>query len=78
MATCADPEGWAPISHKRPFDSTPCFEEGIVLVAVLAVLFTTSVLCSGSLGLRDALDRSPKSYTFLWLKIVGLLTNFFS
>ncbi|KAI0313275.1 P-loop containing nucleoside triphosphate hydrolase protein [Amylostereum chailletii] len=41
-ATCLSPEGWGPTSPGRTFDFTLCFEEGILIPAVLVLL----VLCS--------------------------------
>jgi hypothetical protein len=34
--TCRDIEGWRAISRLRSFDTTPCFEEGILLPSLLA------------------------------------------
>ena len=48
MATCrtnyhGHREGWGPVSTLREFDLTPCFEEGILLSTLLAVLLVVSL-----------------------------------
>ncbi|KAJ2933863.1 hypothetical protein H1R20_g3220, partial [Candolleomyces eurysporus] len=73
MGYCRDSEGWLPVSSKRPFDSTPCFQEGIVLSSLLAALLAFSLLRSTQLWTRPALQRSLKSCSLLWLKIALLL-----
>ena len=75
MASCRDPEGWRARSVLRDFDLTPCFEEGIVLSSLLAALLAFSLLRSGQLWTRLPLQRSFKSFSVLWLKIVSLLRH---
>ena len=36
-------EGWGPVSTRREFDLTPCFEEGIILSTLLAILLIVSL-----------------------------------
>ncbi|EAU90288.2 metal resistance protein YCF1 [Coprinopsis cinerea okayama7 len=67
--TCHDPEGWWPISHKRAFDLTPCFEEGGLLSALLAVVVVTALLRTPHLATRQPLERSRKSWSLLWVKL---------
>ncbi|KAL4264103.1 ATP-binding cassette transporter C [Pleurotus pulmonarius] len=66
MAHCRDPEGWRVISHLRDFDTTPCFEEGIVLSGLLTGVLVLSLLRSLELGFLsfDAERKTPKS---LWV-----------
>ena len=37
--SCHGPEGWGPASRSRPFDLTPCFEEGAILSPLLSISF---------------------------------------
>ncbi|KAF6761448.1 metal resistance protein YCF1 [Ephemerocybe angulata] len=73
MAICQDAEGWIPVSRTRPFDSSPCFEEGIVLSSLLALLLVIGLVRVGSVGLYPPLNRTLKSWGLLWLKIALLV-----
>ncbi|KAI0629229.1 metal resistance protein YCF1 [Trametes polyzona] len=71
--TCrGDPEGWSPASRIRPFDLTPCFEEG----AVLSPLLLAFLLCAGascsSLRSREVRARSRRSLWALRAKLMLL------
>ncbi|KAJ7449546.1 multidrug resistance-associated ABC transporter [Mycena latifolia] len=73
MAQCRDVEGFGPVSRLRDFDLTYCFEEGVLLSSLLAVLLIWSVLSSLSLCLVDVPTRSLKSRVLLGAKL-ALLT----
>ncbi|KAJ7077902.1 P-loop containing nucleoside triphosphate hydrolase protein [Mycena belliarum] len=73
MAQCRDIEGFGPVSRLRAFDLTYCFEEGVLLSGLLAVLLIWSVVSSLSLFLNDAQKRSTKSRVILGLKITLLV-----
>jgi len=68
---CNDPEGWRLLSPLRPFDSTPCFEEGVIQSSLLAALVAASLIRSLGLAVKPPLERSFKSCSLLWLKIVS-------
>lgn len=72
MAHCHDPEGWRVVSHLRDFDTTPCFEEGIVLSGLLTGVLVLSLLRSLELGFLafDAERKTPKSLWVLKGKVV--------
>ncbi|TFK44584.1 metal resistance protein YCF1 [Crucibulum laeve] len=76
MATCHDPEGWKAVSSFRDFDTTPCFEEGIILSTLLGVLCIFGVLKSLSLFTNEPLKRSRKSRWILAAKLLLLITAF--
>ncbi|KAH9852113.1 metal resistance protein YCF1 [Lenzites betulinus] len=67
-----DPEGWSPASRIRPFDLTPCFEEGAILSPLLAlfVLSAGAVCCVRRS--REARTRSKKSVWVLRAKLILL------
>ncbi|KAF7294499.1 hypothetical protein MKEN_01442500 [Mycena kentingensis (nom. inval.)] len=76
MATamaCNDPEGFRVVSDRRPFDLTLCFEEGVLLSSLLAVLLVASVLSSLSLCLLESRKRATRSNVVLGLKLTCLL-----
>lgn len=70
MATCRDPEGWNAVSRLRDFDTTPCFEEGIILSSLTALLLVTAVLRSFALSWSQPRERSSKSWWVLRIKLV--------
>ncbi|KAJ6591736.1 P-loop containing nucleoside triphosphate hydrolase protein [Mycena vulgaris] len=74
---CRDVEGFNIISSLREFDLTFCFEEGILLSGILAVLLIWSVIRSLSLFLGDVQKRSTKSRVILGAKL-ALLTFAFA
>lgn len=73
MAICRDIEGWKAVSRLRDFDSTPCFEEGIVISSILIVVLLSLVFKSFSLRLHVPLDKTRKSIWFLKAKLVRLV-----
>jgi hypothetical protein len=73
MVTCHDAEGWEVVSDDRDFDTTLCFEEGIILSTLLGFLLVSSLLRSFSLVLSDRLVRSSRSLWVLRVKIVRIV-----
>ncbi|KAF7309660.1 hypothetical protein MIND_00337100 [Mycena indigotica] len=73
---CQDVEGLSVVSRRRVFDLTLCFQEGILLSGLLAVLLIASVLASLSLCLLDPAKRSVKSRVLLGAKLTLLLIAF--
>jgi ATP-binding cassette subfamily C (CFTR/MRP) protein 1 len=70
-ATCHHSEGWGPISQLRPFDLTPCFEEGVLFSVPLSSLIALSLIRVYQLRKRDALQRTQKiNARLLWGKLV--------
>jgi hypothetical protein len=68
--TCRDAEGWRAVSRLRDFDTTPCFEEGVLLPSLLACYFLDIHLpVLAPLFRRNQLQRTPKSYTSPYSKI---------
>ena len=67
---CRDIEGWRAISRLRDFDTTLCFEEGILLPLSLATIFLLSTFRSLLLFSEEPLERSQKSTRFLKAKLV--------
>ncbi|KAG5642914.1 hypothetical protein DXG03_001885 [Asterophora parasitica] len=83
MATCHDPEGWRVVSRVREFDTTLCFEEGIILSTILGVLLILATGRSLALWVAPSKERTRKSWWILWAKLtflaaslVASLTNF--
>jgi hypothetical protein len=70
MATCHDSEGWKVVSRIRDFDSTLCFEEGIILSSVLGLLLVSALLRSLFLAQSELMVRSAKSLWVLRGKLV--------
>ncbi|RDB20896.1 Metal resistance protein YCF1 [Hypsizygus marmoreus] len=75
MAICHDPEGWSPVSRVRDFDITPCFEEGVVLSAILGGLLVTSAWRSLALCVSPSKARTSKSRWLLGSKIALLVAS---
>lgn len=73
MASCRDPEGWGPISRIRSFDTTPCFEEGVILPSILAGFTCFALLQIGILYTKPTRARSQKSCIILWAKLVRIV-----
>ncbi|KXN89408.1 Metal resistance protein YCF1 [Leucoagaricus sp. SymC.cos] len=69
---CHDPEGWRVVSRLRPFDATPCFEEGILFTTALAVLLIAGLFRSLSLSTLEPCHVSSRSRWILRAKIVLL------
>ncbi|OJA12951.1 hypothetical protein AZE42_07484 [Rhizopogon vesiculosus] len=72
MATCADVEGWGIVSWLREFDLTLCFEEGVILTSLLAILLLSAVGSIGALTRLPSRDISGKSRWKLWAKLTLL------
>ncbi|KAF8159727.1 multidrug resistance-associated ABC transporter [Crassisporium funariophilum] len=76
MAACHDKEGWDVVSRLRDFDTTPCFEEGIIISGLLVGVFALSLLRTLSLCWNEPLERSKKSVLVLWAKLALLAISF--
>ncbi|KAF9078085.1 metal resistance protein YCF1 [Rhodocollybia butyracea] len=74
---CKDPEGWRAISKLR-FDTTPCFEEGILFSSLYAIVFLAGVIKTLSVCLSPPLNRTSKSRWLLRGKILLLTLAFFT
>ena len=74
--TCHHGEGWGPVSRLRPFDLTPCFEEGILFSVPLGSLIVLTLVRVYQLYRLVALRRTQKiNVWLLWGKLVrGILT----
>jgi len=70
---CHDPQGWDVISRVRDFDTTPCFEEGVILSGLLAILLLAATWSSISLSFKPCKSRSYKSKRLLGAKLVRVL-----
>ncbi|KAJ8094347.1 hypothetical protein PM082_010781 [Marasmius tenuissimus] len=70
---CHDAEGWKTVSSLRSFDLTPCFEEGILLSSLNAVVLVAALYRSFSVGSLNALERETKSRWVLRGKIALLV-----
>lgn len=69
--TCRDPrEAWGPVSQLRPFDLTPCFEEGVVLSTVLVLFAVLAFFRCVALRSLESAPRSRKSVWVLRAKLV--------
>lgn len=72
--------GWGPVSSLRPFDFTPCFEQGVLIPICLIFLLIVGVPRVWIL-LRDKGDhageslRGRKSWFMLQAKLVRSLTR---
>ncbi|KAF8271622.1 metal resistance protein YCF1 [Lactarius quietus] len=72
-ATCHHTEGWGPVSRLRPFDLTPCFEEGILFSVPLGSLIFLSLVRVYQLRHLVALQRTQKiNARLLWAKLTIL------
>ena len=70
MAACRDIEGWRAISQLRNFDTTPCFEEGVLLPSLLAAIFLAATMGSLFHLYKEPLERSRNSIRILKAKLV--------
>lgn len=69
---CGDPyEGWGPASRLRPFDLTPCFEEGVLLSGLLVVYVVLGIFRCWALRGSEAFARSRVSVRVLRVKVVS-------
>ncbi|KDR65747.1 hypothetical protein GALMADRAFT_232908 [Galerina marginata CBS 339.88] len=75
MPACHDIEGWRPVSRLRDFDTTPCFEEGILLSGLLSVAFAFCLLRSIALCLHGPFERSRRSTWILRAKLLLLFAS---
>ncbi|KAI9440473.1 P-loop containing nucleoside triphosphate hydrolase protein [Lactarius indigo] len=72
-ATCHHIEGWGPVSRLRPFDFTPCFEEGVLFSVPLGSLIVLSLFRVSQLYRLAALQRTQKiNVRLLWGKLAIL------
>jgi len=69
--TCRDSEGWRLVSRLRDFDTTPCFEEGVLLPSLLAIIFLISTSQSLILVFKEKFHRTPRSTQVLTAKLVS-------
>ena len=76
FVTCHNAEGWNAVSRIRVFDSTPCFEEGIVLAALLGSLLVLSLVRVLTTCSQPQLNRNRNSRWLLWAKLVRYLFEF--
>ena len=72
---CHDAEGWKSISSLRSFDLTPCFEEGVLLSSLHALVLVAAVYRSFSVASLHSLERGVKSRWVLRGKIVRLCSS---
>lgn len=73
-AACRDTEGWGPLSL-RPFDLTPCFEEGIIFPIPLVLLLVSALFRSWSLKSRERHQHAHRvNRCLLVVKLVRLYT----
>ncbi|KAG2112527.1 P-loop containing nucleoside triphosphate hydrolase protein [Suillus clintonianus] len=72
MATCRNVEGWHIVSKLREFDLTLCFEEGVLLTSLLALLLLSVTCRIWTLKCLPSRDISRKSHWRLWAKLTLL------
>ncbi|KAG1776029.1 P-loop containing nucleoside triphosphate hydrolase protein [Suillus placidus] len=72
MASCRDVEGWRIVSKLREFDLTLCFEEGVILTSLLALLLLSAACRIWTLRYLPSRDISRKSGWRLWAKLTLL------
>lgn len=70
MASCRDVEGWRIVSKLREFDFTLCFEEGVILTSILALLLLSATCRIWALRHLPSRVISRKSRWRLWVKLV--------
>ena len=76
LLACRDSaEGWGPVSHLRPFDLTPCFEEGVILSSILVVFAVLALFRCYALRSFDPHPRGRKSRWLLRTKLVRPLID---
>ncbi|KAH9924719.1 metal resistance protein YCF1 [Fomitopsis serialis] len=71
-ARCNSPEGWGPVSAARPFDLTPCFEEGILLSTLLVLFVVAGAFRCWALRRWEVLPRCRRSLWVLRAKLILL------
>ncbi|KAG6828729.1 hypothetical protein H0H92_006917 [Tricholoma furcatifolium] len=67
MATCRDPEGWRIVSRTREFDTTLCFEEGVLLSGLLAVFLVFATYRSLVLSFQLPRDRASVAVAYSYV-----------
>ncbi|KAG1888634.1 ABC transporter type 1, transmembrane domain-containing protein [Suillus subluteus] len=72
MASCRDVEGWHIVSQLRELDFTLCFEEGVILTSLLALLLLSATCRIWALRYLPSRDISRKSRWRLWAKLTLL------
>ncbi|OBZ66416.1 Metal resistance protein YCF1 [Grifola frondosa] len=72
LRCCGDSEGWGPISPMRPFDFTPCFEEGAILSPILLLFLVFAVTKCWRLRALEVRPRCRKSVWILRAKLTLL------
>ncbi|KAG1791532.1 P-loop containing nucleoside triphosphate hydrolase protein [Suillus plorans] len=72
MASCRDVEGWCIVSKLRELDFTLCFEEGVILTSLLALLLLSATCRIWALRYLPSRDISRKSRWMLWAKLILL------
>ncbi|KAG2056246.1 multidrug resistance-associated ABC transporter [Suillus hirtellus] len=72
MASCRDVEGWCIVSNLRELDFTLCFEEGVILTSLLALLLLSATCRIWALRHLPSRDISRKSRWILWAKLILL------
>ena len=72
MGICRDSEGWDAVSRLRDFDTTPCFEEGVIISSLLSAVLILSLARTISVYSNQPLERSHKSTQILAIKLVRL------
>lgn len=73
MATrCKDVEAWRFVSKLRPFDLTPCAEEGIILSTILVAFIIAAVVNFRLLAGLPRRERTRKRRWLLWGKLVSV------
>lgn len=77
MDICNNSEGWGPISRLRPFDLTPCFEDGVLNPSLLIALVITASVSSFIHSRHHPLQLNPRSKWLLGTKLVRLHIGFF-
>ncbi|KAJ3711222.1 P-loop containing nucleoside triphosphate hydrolase protein [Lentinula raphanica] len=78
MSACKDLEGWNLVSQLRDFDTTPCFEEGILFSSLYTIIFLASVFRTLSACLSSPLKRTSKSLWLLRGKLFFLVLALFT
>ncbi|KAF9457511.1 multidrug resistance-associated ABC transporter [Collybia nuda] len=76
MAICRDGEGWKAVSRIRDFDTTLCFEEGVIMSLLLGGLLVVAVWRSLHLCVLPARNLTVKSRWLLRSKIILLAVSF--
>ncbi|KAI0725334.1 metal resistance protein YCF1 [Fomitopsis betulina] len=71
-ARCSNAEGWGPVSTTRPFDFTPCFEEGILLSTLLVFFVVAAAFRCWALRSKESSPRCRRSVWVLRSKLVLL------